>query len=107
MKIKFLAAGNAPDSYSFSGDVITATYRGAAETFDFSSFDTGAVFDSIELEVLPLIYTHVIPSVKRIDGELYVTLCQKAGAGHWVESDWLNAEEYNPQTKYILEVNNG
>lgn len=104
MKIKFLATGDAPSSYSFNGDVVTATYNGQSESIDFSVFGNGDEFTGLELDVLPIIYTMVISNVERVNGELRLTLCQKAGKGHWVESDWIDAIYYDANTTYITEV---
>ncbi|WP_125563363.1 hypothetical protein [Salibacterium salarium] len=40
------------------------------------------------------------------DGELYVTLCQKAGTGHWTGRNmgWMNADDYESDKTYIEKV---
>lgn len=107
MKIKFLATGDAPSLYSFDGAVVTATYNGETEAFDFSEFAEGYEYNGLKPNVLPLIYTHLVVDAKRIDGELYLTLCQKAVKGHWAESDWIDSSSYIANTTYIVEVQNG
>lgn len=94
MKIKFLATGIAPQFYEFNGEKIT--FNG--ETFDLSLFEEGDIFEGIEGEI------QGIREVKRIDGELYVTLCQKAPKGHWTGKDeYIDSNNYNTNTLYIRE----
>ncbi|HZJ83583.1 MAG TPA: hypothetical protein VFD57_07220 [Clostridia bacterium] len=44
-------------------------------------------------------------AVERIDGELYVILCQKAPEGHWTGKDmeYMDSIEYDPNKLYIKE----
>lgn len=95
MKIKFLATGIAPESYSFDGEKIT--FNG--ETFDLSNFEEGDKFEGVEHEI------QGIRAVERIGGELYVTLCQKAPPGHWTGQDmeYIDSTEYDANKLYIRE----
>lgn len=95
MKLKFLATGIAPTFYEFEDEKII--FNG--ESFDLSVFEEGDIFEGIEHEM------QAIREVERIDGELYVTLCQEAPAGHWRGTDeWINSTEYNPNKMYIREA---
>lgn len=108
MKVKFLATGDGPDSYSFSGDIVTVAKSGQSENFDFSLLECGGEVSNIDVDVLPLISEQVIRSVERdTDGELRLTLCQVAPAGHWRESGWMDASAYVADETYIVEVANG
>lgn len=94
MKIKFLATGIAPNFYEFEGEKIK--FNG--ETFDLSNFEEGDVFEGIEGEI------QGIRAVERIDGELHVTLCQKAPQGHWTGKDeYIDSTDYDPNNLYIRE----
>ena len=39
------------------------------------------------------------------NGELWVTLKQAVGAGHWGESDWINSENYDSDVIYVVYKN--
>ena len=92
MKIKFLATGIAPERYEFEGEKVI--FNG--EVFDLSMFEEGDVFEEIEGDI------QAIRAVERIDGELHVTLCQRAPAGHWTGiGDYIDSNEYDPNTLYI------
>lgn len=95
MKIKFLATGIAPDFYEFDGEKIK--FNG--EWYDLSEFEEGDIFEGLEGEM------QAIRDVKRIDGELYVTLCQKAPPGHWTGRDmeYIDTSEYDSNKLYIRE----
>ena len=95
MKIKFMATGIAPDRYEFDGEKITFDN----ETFDLSAFEEGDIFQGIEHEM------QVIRAVERIEGELYITLCQKSPVGHWTGDGigYIDATEYDPEKSYIRE----
>jgi hypothetical protein len=95
MKIRFLATGIAPDKYEFDGEKIK--FNG--EWYDLSEFEEGDVFLGIEGDI------QGIRAVERIDGELYVTLCQKTPPGHWTGKDmpYIDASEYDPNKLYIRE----
>lgn len=101
MKVKFLATGNAPTHYSFDGETVTAHYV-SDEAFNLSSLGEGDRFDGVEVEALALPAQQVIREAERVDGELYVTLCQRVGPGNWTESDWIDAIEYDPDKVYAV-----
>jgi hypothetical protein len=93
MKIKFLATGIAPDYYIITGEQIA--YNN--ELYDLSEFEEGDKFLGVD--------DFGIREIERINGELYVTLCQKAPIGHWCGNDeYIDSSEYNPSCVYIKEV---
>ena len=106
MKIKFKATSKAPE-YDISGKVITATNNDEIEIIDLSEFPKGAKWQGGELEkISDLNSLDVIFNVFH-DGELHVTLCQKIPdpqTGNWVESDWIDSNDYDPNELYIKEV---
>jgi hypothetical protein len=134
MKIKFLATGNAPNFYTFSGEVITVHIE-ETDSFDLSDFPQDGVFVGIESDLISLPPSQLIRDVERTD-DLYVTLCQKPPVtkityivdgkpltllaeatppeehekkiehrgGNWKESDWIDSQDYDPETLYIQEV---
>ena len=120
MKIKFEAWKSAPE-YDISGNVITAEYNGKSETVDLSGFPEDAKWEGGELEsITDLSPSNVIVDVFH-DGELHVTLCQKVPVafttkhgdreiehqtGDWVESDWIDSDDYEKGKLYIKEVSN-
>jgi hypothetical protein len=77
MKIKFLATGQAPEKYSFNGEVLTAFKDGESEDFDFSVLEEGGRVDNIEVEALDLSSSAIIRKAERMDSELKLVLCQK------------------------------
>jgi len=98
MKLKVLATGNAPTHYSFSGDVVTAHYGDQSEPFDLSALAIGDKFEGVEADVLEMNNDQIIRDVYRDDtGELYVTICQRVGPGHWTESEWMPVSAYGPK----------
>ena len=73
MKIKYSPQVNSQNTvtYSFDGDVITATVDSETDTFDFSSMPNDSVAHSIKSDLSMI----VIPlASKDEDGELWVTL---------------------------------
>lgn len=134
MKLKFLALHKAPESYSFSGETVTAFFQNNSETFDLTDFE--GEFESCETDTILLKGQYVIDNIERTEDELYVTLAQAPPVtkityktelglihlsptdnepesyiskvehreGHWIESDWIDSEDYNPETLYIKEV---
>ena len=95
MKVKFLATGTAPNVYEFDGEKIIID----GIEYDLSVFEEDDVFEGVEGE------NNYIRDIKRIDGELYVTLCQKALEGHWRGIDeWIDSKDYNPSELYIKEI---
>ena len=93
MKIKFLATGIAPDYYEFDDEKII--FNG--EVFNLSEFEEGDKFEGVEHEI------QGIRAVERIDGELYVTLCQRAPPGHWTGQDmeYIDSTDYQTNKLYI------
>lgn len=120
MKIKFEAWEKAPE-YDISGNVITATHNDEVEVIDLSEFPQNGKWQGGELEnITELSPSNVICDVFH-DGELHVTLCQKVPVafttkhgdkeiehqtGDWVESDWIDADDYEKGKLYIKEVGN-
>jgi hypothetical protein len=89
MQIKFLAVGHDVPTYSFDGESVNG--------FDLSSIEHGDKFIGND-------ETHQlgIRDVFRDEnGVLHAVLCQQVGPGHWVESDWLEADEYDPDHIYV------
>lgn len=106
MKIKLLATNHAPEHYSIVGDTVVVYEGGAEELYDLSSFPEGGVFK--EAEKLPS-GAQAIRGIERVNGELYVALVQKVIAGqypgrkaHWRESPMIDAEDYDPNTCYVI-----
>ena len=109
MKIKFLAT-----SKSYQCEIENESING----FDLSEIEEGDKFignqQTRELG---------IRDAYRQDGELHAILCQAVPVssvftapngneipiqgGNWTESDWIDANEYDPETLYIQEVGNG
>ncbi len=95
MKIKFLATGVAPEIYELDGEKIIID----GIEYDLAVFEEGDVFEDLEDE------NSYIRDIKRIDGELYVTLCQQAPPGHWRGTDeWIDSSDYNPNKLYIRKI---
>ncbi|WP_158981976.1 hypothetical protein, partial [Parasedimentitalea maritima] len=76
------------------------------EVYDLSLITEGGVFSGADK--LPS-GAQAIRGVERVDGELYVTLTQKVIAGqypgrkaHWRESPFIVAEDYDPNTCYVV-----
>ena len=95
MKIKFLATGVAPNVYEFDGEKITID----GVEYELSIFREGDKFIGLEGDNV------AIRDIDRVDGELYVTLCQKAPKGHWRGIDeYIDSNDYNPNELYIKEI---
>lgn len=104
MQIQFLATAQAPDKYELTGETVTAIQGEQQEDFNLSIIEDGGKFQGIELDTLELPASQVIRNAERKDGELYVTLCQQSGSGHWRRSDWIDAGDYDPQKTYIKNI---
>jgi hypothetical protein len=103
MKITVLPTGNAPEFYTFSGEVVTAHYKGESESFDLSSVETGGAFIDATVDTLDLPVVHIIRDVTRDEaGELHFKVCQKVGAGHWLTGAEFDSVGYNPETIYAV-----
>lgn len=108
MKIKFLATAESPDYYSFTGNIMYVVKDGVKEEIDFSHFESGDAYEGLELERLDMSDEQIIRDAERkIDGTLYLTLCQKSDDGHWRESDWMDSSEYQKGKTYIKEISDG
>lgn len=97
MKIKFLAAGIAPDYYDIDGETITAFVGDQSDSYDLSVIGEG---DEL-VDITPVSGITPIRSATRINGELEVVLAQRVGAGHWLESGWMDAANYDPDTVHV------
>lgn len=97
MRINVLAAFLAPDYYEIFGDVITAVVGETSEVYDLSGMPEGATLNPVAPlgEVIP------IRSAVREGGELKVVLAQRVGAGHWHESGWMDAADYDPDEVHV------
>lgn len=105
MNVKFRATHKAPE-YQIDGEVITASYKDKDDTVDMSEFPNGAKYNDIESD-LDLVNELIIFDVQRKEGELHVVLCQQyPSIGHWIESNWINADDYEKGKLYIKEVTN-
>lgn len=126
MKIKFLATNNAPD-YTIDGETITIN----GEVLDLSEFPEGATFEGVEgdednfvrnvertdgelfvtlCQASPVTkITYMIEgkpitlAVDQPEPETYDRKIEHRG-GNWTESDWINDDDYNPETLYIKEL---
>lgn len=97
MKIKMLATGYAPDYYDIDSGVITAVIDEQRTNYDLSNMVAG---DTATVEpvgsVLPIYHA------EHTGGELHVVLCQAVGPGHWTESDWFDAADYDPDMCEVI-----
>lgn len=98
MQIKILATGIAPDYYEISGDVITARVGNESDSYDLSALQEG---DTVT-EVSEVGGIQPIRSATRVDGVLKVVLCQRVGPGHWSESGWIDAGQYDPDAVHVV-----
>jgi len=96
-QLNILATGQSPDFYSISGEVITAHHGGVSEQYDLSGFPEGGVSQGAD----PVDGVPAIRNVTREDGVLKVTLCQQVGPGHWTESGWMDAAQYDPDAVHV------
>jgi len=104
MKITMIpVGGNAPTHYSFNGDVLTAYYNGASESFDLSSLVYGASFEGFDIDVLELEPGFVMRGAYRDDlGELHLILCQRVSAGHWQQGEEFDSTAYIPEKSQVI-----
>ena len=101
-QLKFKATGDAPEYYSFEGDIVTAYYDSFSESFDLSDLAQGDKFEGLTVETLELSDTHIIRDTHRDSNDaLNVTLCQAVGPGHWQESDWFDSTNYDPDAIHV------
>ncbi len=103
MRIKFLATGSAPE-YTIDGDTV-------------NGIDLSGDYDAEQAR------EQGIREAYMQDGEWHVVLCQMAPVTHavtlsdgqvietrggdWQESDWIDAEDYDPAVMYIKELERG
>ena len=98
MKITVIPTGNAPEFYTFNGDIITAVKDGQSEAFDLSGLQNGDKLMGVDADTLDLPGGQIIRAAERdSNGELHVTLCQRVGAGHWEAGATFDASVYNPE----------
>lgn len=103
MKITVLPTGNAPDYYTFNGEVVTAHKDGQSESFDLSGIEKGDKFQGVECDTLDLNGAHVMREVYRDDaGELHLKVCQKVGPGHWEKGVKIDVTDYAPNKIHVL-----
>jgi len=89
MKLKFKAVGKETPTYSMSGETVN--------DFDLSVMEHGDKFIGGEETGK----AGIRDVVRDADGELWVTLCQEVGPGHWSESDWIDADDYALEKVYV------
>lgn len=106
MKIVFKAASNAPDFYSFFAETIISHKDDEQVEYHLSSFPEDGIFTGAEK--LPS-GAKSIRGIKRVNGELYVTLVQKVIAGQypgrkarWRGIHTIDSADYDPNTCYVF-----
>ena len=87
MKIKLLATADAP-IYSIVDEAING--------IDLSPLEYGGEFVGDDETRA----AGIRDAERDVSGELHVTLCQAVGPGHWAESDWIDASNYDPNAIY-------
>ena len=90
MKIRFLATGSSPNVYSIQD--------GTINNIDLSPLEHGGKFIGDDETQA----AGIRDAERDESGELWVTLCQAVGPGHWVESDWIDASAYDPNAIYVV-----
>lgn len=89
MKIKFLATGNAPP-YEINSETING--------LDLSELNHGDQF--IRNETTD--GAGIRDAYRDEHGQLWVTLKQAVGPGHWAEGDWIDASQYDPDAINVM-----
>jgi len=89
MKIKFKATADAP-LYAIDGEVING--------FDLSPLEHGGQFVGSGATGA----AGIRDAKRDADGELFVTLKQAVGPGHWTESEWMDASQYDPDVIHVV-----
>lgn len=103
MKIKFIPTGNAPDYFTFYGDIVTAHHNGVSEDFNFVGFEPTDSFTGLRVDSLDIPWRQIIREASRDEsGELHVTLCQRTGAGHWAEGPEIDSDDYSPENINVV-----
>lgn len=92
MKIRFKATGKAAETYSIENETVNG--------IDLSIIEHGGKFlGDEETKEAGIRYAE-----RDADGILWVTLQQEVGPGHWTESDWIEAAEYDPAKIYVKKL---
>lgn len=104
MKIKVIPTSKAPTHYSFDGEKVQAHYYGYSEEFDFSEIEIENQLSDFSVDELGLDPMFIFRDAYRdSDGELYITICQQVGAGHWGFSESLiDSSDYDPSGVYVV-----
>lgn len=68
-----------PVSYSWNGEVLTATIGDTSDTFDFSSLAPGDSLDTTQPITTTLPYVPVVAAERATDGTLSITLLYTYG----------------------------
>ncbi|MBY6209091.1 MULTISPECIES: hypothetical protein [Halomonas] len=92
MKVQVLAVAVAPDYYTFAGDVVTAHLDGGSKEYDFGPLEPG---DQVTVELMGGV-APIRKATRLEDGTLELVLVQAVGPGHWSESGWMDAGDYDP-----------
>ena len=89
MKLRFLSTGPAPTHYEIDDETIN--------DFDLSALEHGDKWQgNDETEAAGIRHAE-----RDEAGELWVTLKQEVGPGHWSESEWIDAADYDPDAVYV------
>lgn len=97
MKVKFMAKARAPDVYELDGETING--------IDLSVIEHGGQFlGNDETQS-----SGIRDAWRDEHGVLHVVLCQRViasqhpeGPAHWRESQWIDAESYDPEECYVV-----
>lgn len=92
MKIKFLATGKAPDTYTIESETING--------IDLSIIEHGEKFIGNDETK----EAGICNAERDENNELWITLQQEVGPGHWIESDWIETEDYDPTKIYVVKL---
>lgn len=92
MKVKFLATGTAPDMYTISGEIVNG--------IDLSIIEHGGKFIGSD----DTRAAGIRNAERDENNELWVTLKQEVGAGHWREGEWIEAGDYDPEVVYVVKL---
>lgn len=93
MKIKFKPLGMGSKAYTIQNEKIN--------NIDLSIIEYGGKF--IQTEEMARV--GIFEAERDENSELWVTLRQKVGPGHWRESaDWIDAENYDPDAIYVRQI---
>jgi len=82
-------------TYSFDGEIITATLNGGTDVFDFTGMP-----DGIANAITSTLITNPIISAKRVDNILWVELLNFIGVDATHEErfpEWIDSESYVPE----------